>query len=550
MANTSHPNLQQVPLNQELSEQEKQEYEQALKDCDQTYKAICKKLRKQSGYVVDWLLVDKAWNTCKALHGAQTRKSGELYICHPRSVMEELARLRCKTSVLAAALLHDTMEDCKITYEELREDFSDEIAQIVCAVTAIKGEEKAADPHFASMSPEDRHIYLDRLTDAKLISSPYQREAFLVRFADRVHNLSTITACLPGKRLEKIQSTRDFLIPAAHKLGMHYFETVLSDYCMRYDEEDYKNNESCHLQRQRDALISVNGTGYSQFDQIFLEALAEQSIFSVSRFNPFAKLRGFSRNGEDEMVAPFRRVLLPYELKVQMDRSRTMERSNVDLFEIILSCRCELQDVLKHFIDFHRKHLRSNGIFLEYVGTDRNAMTLRLTDDLENNYRLILVPETKLEAFFIGSPEHGQLTMINEESPSDALRPQITVYSYSPQKGYRKYDNVPYGSTALDFAFIIGSALALTVKNARIHKWNGAKTPKFTGEDYAYPLHTKLADQDVVHFDADYFPARPGVHSDRESVYHATIDWFGYVTTQHGTNSLIHYFKGKLTQNI
>lgn len=143
-----------------------------LEECDRVYDNICKAIKKQPGYVVDWQLVDKAWETAKRLHLDTRRKSGELYICHPRSVMEELAKLRCKSSVLAAALLHDTMEDCSLTYEELREDFSYEVAQIVDAVTAIKKEEKDADPHFASMTPDEKHAFLDRLTDAKLIASP------------------------------------------------------------------------------------------------------------------------------------------------------------------------------------------------------------------------------------------------------------------------------------------------------------------------------------------------------------------------------------------
>lgn len=524
--------------------------QQELQECDQTYYAICRNMRKQSGYVVDWPLIDKAWDTCKKLHGNQHRKSGELYICHPRSVMEELARLRCKTSVLAAALLHDTMEDCGVSYEQLREDFSDEIAQIVCAVTAIKKEVKQTDPHYASMTPQEQHAYLDRLTDAKLISSPYQREAFLVRFADRVHNLSTIQIFSTEKRLAKIQSTRDFLIPAARRLGMRYFETLLSYYCMRFEGEDFNANEHCRILRQRDALTGVNGTGYSRFDQIFQEALASQRIFSVSRFNPFAKLRGFTRNGGDELVAPCRRVLLTYELKEQLEQNRVMERGSLDLFEIVLSCKCELQDALKRFIDFHREHLREHQIFLEYVGADHNAVTLRLTDSLENNYRLVLVPESRLEAYFIGSPDNGRLTMINEESPSDALRPQITVYSYSPQKGYRRYDNVPAGSTALDFAFVVSTALAVTVKNARIHKWNGTATPKFTAEDHAYPLHTKLADQDVVYFDADYFPRHPNANPDQQSVSHVTIDWFSCINTEHAKNCLIRHFKDRFPQEV
>lgn len=220
-----------------------------MEEHDRIYDNICKTIRKQPGYVVDWQLVDKAWETAKNLHRDTRRKSGELYICHPRSVMEELARLRCKSSVLAAALLHDTMEDCSLTYEELREDFSYEVAQIVSAVTAIKAEEKAADPHYASMTSDEKHAFLDRLTDAKLIASPYQREAFLVRFADRAHNLATIDSCSTGKRLEKIASTRAFLIPAARLLGMRYFEIILSDFCMKFDGEEYDENESVKLTR-------------------------------------------------------------------------------------------------------------------------------------------------------------------------------------------------------------------------------------------------------------------------------------------------------------
>lgn len=521
-----------------------------LNECDQVYYAICRNTRKQRGYLVDWPLVDKAWDTCKRLHQFERRKSGELYICHPRSVMEELAKLRCKTSVLAAALLHDTMEDCNITYEQLRESFSDEIAQIVCAVTAIKAEEKDADPHYAAMSAAEKHAYLDRLTDAKLIASPYQREAFLVRFADRIHNLSTIKACSTGKRLEKIQSTQAFLIPAARKLGMRYFETVLSDYCMRYSEEDYSKNESSQLQIQRDALTGVAGTGYSRFDQILQEALEEQTVFSFSMFNPFARLRGFTRNGEDEIIVSPRRVLLTYELKQQLDQGRAFERSCLDLFEIVLACKCDLQDALKNFIGFHQKFLKDEQIFLEYVGADQNSLVLRLTDNLENNYRIVLIPESKLEAYFIGSPDSAKLTMINEESPSDALRPQITVYSYSPQKGYRKYDYIPYDATALDFAFIVSAALAVTVKHARIHKWKGTETLPFTEDEYSYPLHTTLSDQDVVYFDADYYPRLPNMESDQQSISHVTIDWFSYVNTENAVNCLIRHFKDKFPTGI
>ena len=117
-------------------------YEAEVKDCNRLFQTTLSLIRHQRGYVVDLPLLVRAYETAKSYHGDTRRHSGVLYLRHPLAVMEELARLRCKTSVLAAAVLHDTMEDCAVTYEYLREHFSYEIAEIVSAVTAIKAEEK------------------------------------------------------------------------------------------------------------------------------------------------------------------------------------------------------------------------------------------------------------------------------------------------------------------------------------------------------------------------------------------------------------------------
>ena len=522
-----------------------------IKKSHQEYEAARKNINKQPGYVVDWELVNKAWETAVKLHcgkdseGHWYRKSGDLYITHPKAVMEELARLRCKSSVLAAALLHDTMEDCSMTYEALREGFSYEVAQIVSAVTAIKAEEKEADPHYTTMSELEKHEFLDRLTDAKLISSPFQREAFLVRFADRAHNLQTIDACETGKRLCKIASTRAFLIPAAQKLGMRYFEVSLNEWCMRFDGENYENNESADILEKRNALTKLSSGAYSLFDQALQDAIAEQTIFSFPAFNPYAKLRGFSKEGGgEEMRTTGRRVMLAYELKQQWKKDSPFERSRLDLWEIILTCKDrDIHDMLENFLGMWRSHLREEGIFFEYVGQDGDSLIVRLSDSVENNYRIVLIPESKLESYFIGDHEGERLTMIDEEAPSDALRPQITVYSYSPKKGYRKHEKcVPYGATALDFAFIVHKELGITVKSARIHKWKGPDTPPFLEEDHKYPLGTVLSEDDVVYFDADY--EREGevlIYSKPNVSFDSMLD----VNTQYGKTCLIHHFKAK-----
>lgn len=66
-------------------------FDREIEECDRVYETICKMIRKQPGYVVDWQLIDKAWKTAKDLHRDTCRKSGELYISHPRAVMEPIA---------------------------------------------------------------------------------------------------------------------------------------------------------------------------------------------------------------------------------------------------------------------------------------------------------------------------------------------------------------------------------------------------------------------------------------------------------------------------
>jgi len=199
--------------------------------------------------------------------------------------------------------------------------------------------------------------------------------------------------------------------------------------------------------------------------------------------------------------------------------------------------------MLENFLGMYRAHLKDEEIFFEYVGQEGDSLIVRLSDNVENNYRVVLVPESKLEAYFIGDHDGDRLTMIDEEAPSDALRPQITVYSYSPKKGYRKYEKcVPYGATALDFAFIISPALGVTVKRAQIHKWKGVETLPFVEEDHKYPPGTVLSEGDVVYFDADYD------HDGEKLVYskvNVSFDSMLEVNTQYGKNCLIHHFKAR-----
>ena len=527
------------------------EISKKVEKCHQEYEATRRRINKQPGYQVDWDLVDRAWETAVRRHCSNSnrenwyryRKASDLYINHPRAVMEELARLRCKSGVLAAALLHDTMEDCSMTFEALREGFSYEVAGIVSAVTAIKNGEKEDERVYAALSDRKKHKFLDLITGAKLPSCDFQREAFLIRFADRANNLQTIDACGDDQvRIGKVFSTRAFLIPAAQKLGMRYFEVILNEWCMRFEGEDYRHNECALLLEKRTALTRLSSNAYTRFDQVLQGAIAGQTTFDFPAFNPYAKLRGFNKGGGDEMRTTGRRVLLAYELKQQWNPSMPFERGRLDMWEIILTCKDrDARDMLGKFLAMYRNHLRDKGILFEYIGREGDALVVRLTDSIENNYRIVLLSESRLEPYFIGSNEGARITMIHEQAPSDALRPQITVYSCSPRKVVRKH-TVPYGATALDFAFILDKELGLAAKSAKIRKWLDGETREFLETDHDYPLGTVLSEGDIVRFDAVYERVEKQLVRFEEAV---KIDSMLLVNTQYGKNCLIHHFTAK-----
>ena len=529
-------------------------YEDELAECRRIFDAIVKNISHQHPSA-DTDLLEKAYNKAKELHGKTRRHSGQLYLRHPLAVMETLARLMCKSSVLVAALLHDTMEDCEYTYEEIREDFSYEIAEIVSAVTALRETENSHTKEFDLLTESEKHDILDTLTDAKLLQSKYQREAFLVRFADREHNLATIMACTAEKRRLKIEQTEAFLIPAAKRLGMYYFVVTLSDYCLRYRDTETSYSPLPLICQCRNEYAAVSGQAFSKFDDMMKAAIDSQQFFEFSSYCPLSPARSGKRTDSGDPYMYRRRLLCPYELAQQIApdlslsqaRLLVFDRQSVCLNEIVLTCKSQdKREILAQFLSLYREKIKPSGIFLKYDSEDDDSVTLLLTDQLENNYRIVLLPSAKLEKRYIGDSNGGTIALVSEDSIADAVRPQITVYTYSKGKGVFKYpQRVPQGATALDFAFIVRPSMAFTAKYAQIKKFQNGQFRPFSDSDYRYPLKTVLNDGDIVHFDADYLETKgEGIKVIKNNV---CMEWFAYINTKRAARCLIDYFNGGTT---
>jgi GTP pyrophosphokinase len=161
-------------------------------------------------------VIIKAYRTAAVLHAEQLRRSGEPYITHPLAVAGILADLGMTASTLAAALLHDTVEDTGYDLEQLREDFGDEIANLVDGVTKLDkvsyGEASAAETV--------RKMVVAMARDIRVL---------VIKLADRLHNMRTITWLPQEKQDKKARETLEIYAPLAHRLGMNTVKWELED---------------------------------------------------------------------------------------------------------------------------------------------------------------------------------------------------------------------------------------------------------------------------------------------------------------------------------
>ncbi len=170
-------------------------------------------------------VIRKAWEFCVSHHAGQTRASGEPYIVHPLEVAEVLAEMKLDATAIAAALLHDAVEDTPATSEEIDQRFGDQVAHIVEGVTKI---DKIQFANREDRQAENvRKMLLAMVSDVRVV---------LIKLADRLHNMRTLEHLQPDRQEAIARETLDIYAPLAHRLGMGKVRGELEDLAFRYTE--------------------------------------------------------------------------------------------------------------------------------------------------------------------------------------------------------------------------------------------------------------------------------------------------------------------------
>ena len=199
-------------------------------DPEQLYQALVARIRKYHPSA-DISMVEKAYRIAKDAHKDQVRKSGEPYIIHPLWVGIILADLEMDKETIVAGMLHDAVEDTAMTLDDITRVFGEEVALLVDGVTKL-GQLNYSQDKLEVQAENLRKMFLAMAKDIRVI---------IIKLADRLHNMRTLEFMTPAKQQEKARETMDIYAPIARRLGISKIKTELDDLSLKYWKPDVYN---------------------------------------------------------------------------------------------------------------------------------------------------------------------------------------------------------------------------------------------------------------------------------------------------------------------
>ena len=278
--------------------------------------------------------LDKAFNFAVKAHQNQKRASGDPYSVHPIEVANILTELKLDSATITTGLLHDTIEDTFATYETIKNEFGDEVADLVNGVTKISVFENTAGSN--SKVENFRKLILATSKDIRVL---------LVKIADRLHNMRTIKAIPKIEKRQRIaQETMEIYAPLADRMGMHRIRDELEDLSF-----EILNNEARELIKKK--LDEIKSDKKDLFESLSFE-LSE--ILNDNHIN--AEIHG--------------REKTPFSIwrKVQKKRISLEQITDIIGFRITLS---SVDECYKTLGIFHKKWNCIPGKFKDYISSPK-----------------------------------------------------------------------------------------------------------------------------------------------------------------------------------
>ena len=469
----------------------------------------------------DISMIEKAYKIAAKAHENQKRKSGEPYIIHPLCVAIILADLEMDKETLAAAILHDVVEDTVMTLDELRAEFGDEVALLVDGVTKLTQLSWSADK--VELQAENlRKMFLAMAKDIRVI---------LIKLADRLHNMRTLQYQTPEKQKEKARETLDIYSPIAHRLGISKIKVELDDLSLKYLEPDVYYDLAEKISLRKDAR------------EAFVDGIVQEVKKHMEDSGIKAKVDGRVKH----FFSIYRKMV---------NQNKTLDQI-YDLFAVRIIVET-VKDSYAALGVIHELYKPMPGRFKDYIAMPKPNMYQSLHTTLISSsgqpfeiqirtYEMHRTAEYGIAAHWkYKESGSGQVAAGSEEAKLSWLRQILewqrdtddskeflsliksdlnlfsdTVYCFTPSGDVK---NLPSGSTPIDFAYSIHSAVGNKMVGARV---NG----KLVNIDYVIQNGDRI---EIITSQNSKGPSR---------------DWLSLVKSTQAKNKINQWFKNELKED-
>ena len=460
------------------------EAKQKNPDTLETYRKLGKAYHNIKDYSSeDKQLIIRAYEFASVVHRGVKRKSGEDYIIHPLSVACILAEMHADADTIAAGLLHDTIEDgVGITREKIAGIFNPTIAMLVDGVTKMKKMQFNNDKKMTD-DANTRKIVESIIIDVRI---------FIIKLADRLHNMRTLEFHKPEKQIEHAIETRELFIPFAYLIGAYNIKAELEDICFKYLEPD-------EYKRIEDYIKYITSAYRSTLDEVVCTISqvlnTNQVPFNIkvrikNLYGMYQKLKQYGTIEDIHDLVAIKILLSDeescYWVNKQLENMyEVLEEKSKDYIKIpktnlYSALHTSIISPSGYKLQFQIKTLQMHKI---------NAYGLTAYWNLLKNQRR-LTPAQKMQdevrklQFFSVIKELVDLEVsndkFNEEIKDDLLSKKIYV---STPKG--DVIELPCGSTPIDFAYKIHTDIGNTIVSAVVN-------------DEVVRLNYQLQNKDVV----------------------------------------------------
>jgi guanosine-3',5'-bis(diphosphate) 3'-pyrophosphohydrolase len=455
----------------------------------------------------DKKLIRKAFDVAVDAHQDQRRKSGEAYIFHPIAVAKIVAgEIGLGATAIAAALMHDVVEDTDITVQEIEKMFNPKVAQLVEGLTKISQVKK--DMNISMQAENFRKMLLTLNDDVRVI---------IIKLADRLHNMQTMESMAEYKQVKIASETLYIYAPLAHRLGLYNIKTKLEDLGLKYTEPAVYNDIVSKIKETKEEqdqyIKNITDVLKKSLDEEGVEYIIKgrpKSIYSIRRkmaaqnvtfdevYDKFALRIVYKSNPHDEKFLAWKIYSIvtdhyrpsPSRLRdwISSPKSTGYEALHITVMGplgrwVEIQVRSERMDEIAE--KGYAAHYKYKQGATEESGLD--VWLNLLKEALEN-------AETNAVDFV----EDFKMNLYAKE-----------IFVFTP-KGEIK--SLPKGATSLDFAFSIHSEIGIRTRGTRV---NGKLVP----------LNTELKSGDQIEI----------ITSQNQK---PTINWIDYVTTSRAKNKI------------